>query len=71
MLVFVGMDLGDTHIKKILIFMNNLINWSAVSRLLTSDRTAIRSDYNGKKYKRKIDRLKRMVELWVRWQNGL
>jgi hypothetical protein len=51
--------------------MNNLINWSAVSRLLTSDRTSIRSDYKGKKYKRNIDRLKRLVELWVRWQNGL
>lgn len=48
--------------------MNNLINWSEVSRLLTSDRTSIRSDYSGKKYKRKIDRLKRLVNLWVRWQ---
>jgi len=51
--------------------MNNLINWSEVSRLLTSDRTHISSDYNGKKYKRKIDRLKRLVKLWLRWQNGL
>jgi len=48
--------------------MKNLINWSEVSRLLTSDRTAIRSDYSGKRYKRKIDRLKRLVALWVRWQ---
>ena len=47
--------------------MNNLINWSEVSRLLTSDRTSIRSNYNGKKYKRKIDRLKRLVDLWVWW----
>nr|AKH47498.1 hypothetical protein [uncultured marine virus] len=47
--------------------MNNLINYSEVSRLLTNDRTAIRSDYNGKKYKRKIDRLKRLVDIWVRW----
>ncbi len=51
--------------------MHNLINWSEVSRLLTSDRTHIRSDYKGKKHKRKIDRLKRLVDLWVRWQNGL
>jgi len=50
--------------------MNTLINWSDVSRLLTSDRTSIRSDYNGKKYKRKIDRLKRLVDLWVRWQKN-
>lgn len=48
--------------------MNNLINWSEVSRLLTNDRTAIRGDYNGKKYKRKVERLKKLIELWVRWQ---
>ena len=48
--------------------MNKLINWSEVSRLLTNDRTAIRADYNGKKYKRKIDLLKRLVDLWERWQ---
>ena len=48
--------------------MDNLINWSEVSRLVTNDRTAIRSDYSGKKYKRKIDRLKRLVDLWILWQ---
>jgi len=47
--------------------MNNLINWSEVSRLLTNDRTQIRNDYNGKKYKHKIERLKKLVDLWVRW----
>jgi hypothetical protein len=50
--------------------MNNLINWSEVSRLLTSDRTSIRSDYSGKKYKRKTERLKRLVKLWVEWQKN-
>jgi len=48
--------------------MNNLINYSNVSRLLTNDRTQIRADYNGKKYKRKIDRLKLLIKLWVKWQ---
>ena len=48
--------------------MVNLINWSEVSRLLTNDRTSIRSDYNGKKYKRKIDRLKKIIDLWILWQ---
>ena len=48
--------------------MNNLINYSELSRLLTGDRTAIRSDYKGKKYARKINRLKWLIELWVRWQ---
>ena len=44
--------------------MNNLINWSEVSRLLTGDRTTIRSNYSGKKYKKKIDRLKKLIEVW-------
>jgi len=48
--------------------MNNLINWSEVSRLLTNDRTQIRSDYSGKKYKRKVSRLKQLIELWIKWQ---
>ena len=48
--------------------MNNLINWSEVSRMLTGDRTAIRSNYSGKKYKLKIERLKRLVRLWEKWQ---
>ena len=48
--------------------MDNLINWSEVSRLVTNDRTAIRSDYSGKKYKRKIDRLKKIIDSWILWQ---
>jgi len=47
--------------------MNNLINWSEVSRQLTGDRTQIRADYSGKKYKRKIDRLKQIINLWIKW----
>jgi len=47
--------------------MTNLINWSEVSRLLTNDRTAIRADYSGKKYKRKVERLKRIIKLWEWW----
>jgi len=48
--------------------MNNLINWSEVSRLLTDDRTHIRANYSGKKYARQINGLKRLIEFWVRWQ---
>ncbi len=44
--------------------MSKLINWSEVSRLLTNDRTAIRSDYSGKKYKEQVDQLKRLVKEW-------
>ena len=38
--------------------MISLINWSEVSRLLTNDRTAIRHDYKGKKYKEVIHAIK-------------
>ena len=44
--------------------MTNLINWSEVSRLLTSDRTHIRADYSGKRYKKQIDELKNAVKEW-------
>lgn len=40
--------------------MNNLINWSEVSRLLTNDRTSIRSKYSGKMYKKKVNRIKQI-----------
>ena len=39
--------------------MRKLINWSEVSRLLTNDRTAIRSDYDGKKYKEVVIAIKK------------
>lgn len=48
--------------------MTNLINWSGVSRLLTSDspagedRTRIGKNYSGKKYKRKVERLKKIID---------
>jgi len=50
------------------------INWAEVSRLLTaaspagSDRTRIGKNYSGKKYKRKVERLRQLIDLWVRWQ---
>jgi len=50
-----------------------IINWAEVSRLLTAkspsgaDRTRIGINYSGKKYKRKVDRLKWIVEAWVNW----
>lgn len=46
---------------------SKIINWSEVGRILTGDRTAIRSDYSGKKYKRKVDRINRVAELLVKW----
>jgi len=44
----------------------SIINWSEVSRLLTSDRSAIRSTYSGKKYAKVINRIKR-VEKALLW----
>lgn len=46
---------------------SKIINWSEVSRLLTNDRTAIRADYSGKKYKKQVDRLNRLAMLFVKW----
>jgi len=43
-----------------------IINWSEVSRLITSDRSAIRSTYTGKKYARVVNRIKR-VEKALLW----
>jgi len=48
--------------------VNNLINWTEVSRVLTSNPKQIRSDYSGKKYARQVNGLKRLIEFWVRWQ---
>lgn len=44
--------------------MTKLINWSQVSRLLTNDRTAIRANYSGKKYKKVVNDLKAVVADW-------
>lgn len=51
--------------------IDKLINWSEVSRLLTNERSQIRSGYSGKKYKKAIDRLRKLLALWVKWQQGL
>jgi hypothetical protein len=47
--------------------MTNIINWSKVSRILTNDRTAIRSDYSGKKYKTQADGVKKAGEELEKW----
>lgn len=52
--------------------MNKLINWSEVSRLLTPGgrRDQIKSNYKGKAYKVKVERLKKLIKLWYEWQSG-
>ena len=44
--------------------MNKLINYSGASKMLTGDRTAIRSNYSGKKYKKAINELKYFEKAW-------
>lgn len=46
---------------------DNLINWSEVSRELTGNRTQITSEYDGKKYKKQITGLKRLINFWIKW----
>ena len=45
--------------------MNKLINYSEASRMLTGDRTAIRSTYKGKKHKEAINKLKEFEKVWI------
>lgn len=42
-----------------------LINYSAASKMLTNDRTNIRSTYNGKKYAEAINELKEFEKNWI------
>lgn len=53
----IGSKLSDTPAHK-------FINWSEVSRELTGDRTQIRANYSGAKYKPQIDLLIKAVERW-------
>jgi hypothetical protein len=53
--------------------MANIINWSEVSRVLTSDspkgedRTRVGKNYSGKKYRCKAERLKKLEKFLERW----
>ncbi len=43
-----------------------LINYSEASRMLTNDRTAIRSTYKRKKYKDAVTELKEFETQWIK-----
>lgn len=47
----------------------NLINWKQVSIELSGSDNSIRKNQIPKKYKRKIDRLLKFIELWQKWAN--
>ena len=47
----------------------DLINWKQVSIELSRSDNSIRKNNIPKKYKAKIDRLLKLLELWQKWSN--
>ena len=47
----------------------SLINWKQLSINLSGSDNAIRKNQIPKKYKAKIDRLLKLIELWQKWSN--
>lgn len=47
--------------------MKDLINWKQVSIALSGSDNAIRKNHIPKKYERKINRLLKLLELWLKW----
>ncbi len=47
----------------------DLINWKQASIELSRNDNSIRKNKIPKKYKAKIDRLLRILELWQKWSN--
>lgn len=49
--------------------MKDLINWKQLSIKLSGSDNAIRKNQIPKKYKAKIYRLLKLLELWQKWSN--
>tara|TARA_R110000787_G_scaffold104110_4_gene210880 strand:+ start:635 stop:907 length:273 start_codon:yes stop_codon:yes gene_type:complete len=49
--------------------LTSLINWKEVSRRLSGNDNSIRSNKCPKKYKNKVNRLLKIIELWCAWVN--
>lgn len=47
--------------------IKDLINWKQISIALSGSDNAIRKNKIPKKYQRKIDRLLKLLELWLKW----
>ena len=47
----------------------DLINWKQISIELSGSDNSIRKNNTPKKYKAKIDRLLKLLELWQKWSN--
>jgi hypothetical protein len=48
----------------------DLINWKQVSIKLSGSDNAIRKNQIPKKYQRKINRLLKFLELWLKWNKS-
>jgi len=46
-----------------------LINYKELSRILSGSDNSIRSNKCPKKYQKKVDRLIKLVDMWVHWTN--
>ena len=60
---------GDSEEVSVSDFLNKLINWKQVSIELSGSDNSIRKNNIPKKYKAKIDRLLKLLELWRKWSN--
>ena len=45
----------------------DLINWKEVSRKLSGNDNSVRSNKYPKKYEKKVNRLLKVLELWLSW----
>ncbi len=49
--------------------MRELINWTEVSKKLAGNDNSIRSNKCPNKYQKKVARLLKILEVWIRWSN--
>ena len=62
--------MGEVNIRYILEMKSKeLINWKQLSIELSGSDNSIRKNQIPKKYKAKIDRLLKLLELWQKWSN--
>ena len=47
--------------------MKDFLNWKQISIALSGSDNAIRKNQIPKKYERKINRLLKLLDLWLRW----
>jgi len=63
------MEASSRLLEKSKCMNRDLINWKEVSRRLSGNDNSIRSNKCPKKYEKKVNRLLKVIELWVGWVN--